>query len=66
MFAVLIRLELATPAGDLVESNVYNKFFTMHGIIMVFFLFDSVDSRNPRQFMLPMMIGAKDLAFSAD
>src|SRR5579863_1769286 len=37
LFAALIRLELATPAGDLVESNTYNKFFTMHGIIMVFF-----------------------------
>jgi len=36
-FAVLIRLELVTPAGDLVQSETYNKLFTMHGIIMVFF-----------------------------
>src|SRR6266478_8721727 len=36
-FAVLIRLELVTPAGDLVESETYNKLFTMHGIIMGFF-----------------------------
>ncbi|MGB8771813.1 MAG: cbb3-type cytochrome c oxidase subunit I, partial [Candidatus Korobacteraceae bacterium] len=36
-FAMLIRLELLTPAGDLVSSDTYNKLFTMHGIIMVFF-----------------------------
>ena len=36
-FAMLIRLELLTPAGDLVSSDTYNKLFTMHGIVMVFF-----------------------------
>ncbi|HKA53717.1 MAG TPA: cbb3-type cytochrome c oxidase subunit I, partial [Candidatus Binatia bacterium] len=36
-FAVLIRLELLTPQGDLVQAETYNKLFTMHGIIMVFF-----------------------------
>src|SRR5262249_61649633 len=36
-FAMLIRLELLTPAGDLVTSDTYNKLFTMHGIVMVFF-----------------------------
>src|SRR5919198_3135642 len=36
-FAVLIRLELLTPQGDLVQTETYNKLFTMHGIIMVFF-----------------------------
>jgi cytochrome c oxidase subunit 1 len=35
-FAVLIRLELVTPPGDLVQSETYNKLFTLHGIIMVF------------------------------
>ena len=62
-FAVLIRLELATPAGDLVESNVYNKLFTMHGIIMVFFFLIPSIPAILGNFMLPMMIGAKDLAF---
>jgi len=63
LFAVLIRLELATPAGDLVDSNTYNKFFTMHGIIMVlFFLIPSIPAILGN-FVLPMMIGAKDLAF---
>ena len=37
IFAMLIRLELLTPQGDLVNSDTYNKFFTMHGIVMVFF-----------------------------
>src|ERR1700722_6425432 len=63
IFAVLIRLELATPAGDLVESNVYNKFFTMHGIIMVFFFLIPSIPAILGNFVLPMMIGAKDLAF---
>src|SRR5579864_7737448 len=63
MFAVLIRLELATPAGDLVESNTYNKFFTMHGILMVFlFLIPSIPAVLGN-FLIPLMIGAKDVAF---
>src|SRR5579864_4557815 len=63
IFAVLIRLELATPAGDLVESNTYNKFFTMHGIIMVFlFLIPSIPAVMGN-FLTPLMIGAKDVAF---
>ena len=42
-FAGLIRLELLTPQPDLVASDTYNKFFTMHGIIMIFlFLVPSV------------------------
>ncbi len=63
LFAVLIRLELATPAGDLVESNTYNKFFTMHGIVMVFlFLIPSIPAVLGN-FLIPLMIGAKDVAF---
>ena len=63
IFAALIRLELATPAGDLVESNIYNKFFTMHGIIMVFlFLIPSIPAVLGN-FLIPIMIGAKDVAF---
>jgi cytochrome c oxidase subunit 1 len=62
-FAVLIRLELATPAGDLVDSNVYNKLFTMHGIIMVFFFLIPSIPAILGNFLIPLMIGAKDLAF---
>src|SRR5580658_9424235 len=63
LFAVLIRLELATPVGDLVDSNTYNKFFTMHGIIMVFFFLIPSIPAILGNFVLPMMVGAKDLAF---
>jgi cytochrome c oxidase subunit 1 len=62
-FAMLIRLELLTPAGDLVLSDTYNKLFTMHGIVMVFlFLIPSIPAVLGN-FLVPMMIGAKDLAF---
>jgi len=36
-FAMMMRLELLTPEGDLLTSDTYNKFFTLHGIIMIFF-----------------------------
>jgi cytochrome c oxidase subunit 1 len=62
-FALLIRLELLTPAGDLVQADTYNKLFTMHGQVMVFFfLIPSVPSVLGN-FLIPIMIGAKDLAF---
>src|SRR5271168_1210456 len=62
-FAGLIRLELLTPQPDLVASDTYNKFFTMHGIIMIFlFLVPSVPA-TLGNFLIPIMLGAKDLAF---
>jgi cytochrome c oxidase subunit 1 len=61
--ATLMRLELATPAGDFVSANGYNKLFTMHGIIMVwFFLIPSIPA-TLGNFLVPLMIGAPDLAF---
>jgi cytochrome c oxidase subunit 1 len=63
IFAGLIRLELLTPQGDLVNSDTYNKFFTMHGIIMVFFFLIPSIPATLGNFLVPMMIGAKDLAF---
>ena len=62
-FAALIRIELTTPAGDLVESNVYNKLFTMHGVIMVFFFLIPSIPTTLGNFLIPPMIGAKDVAF---
>jgi cytochrome c oxidase subunit 1 len=63
LFAVLIRLELLTPPGDLVSDDTYNVLFTMHGIIMLFFfLIPSIPSVLGN-FLIPMMIGARDLAF---
>ncbi len=62
-FAVLIRLELLTPQGDLVTSDTYNKLFTMHGVIMVFFFLIPSIPTVLGNFLLPMMLGARDLAF---
>src|SRR5581483_11623666 len=62
-FAMLIRLELLTPAGDLVQADTYNKLFSMHGIIMVFFFLIPSIPATLGNFLVPLMIGAKDLAF---
>jgi cytochrome c oxidase subunit 1 len=63
IFALVIRLELLTPAGDLLGDDTYNKFFTMHGIIMVFFFLVPSIPVTLGNFLIPMMIGARDLAF---
>ena len=62
-FALLIRLELLTPAGDMMTADMYNKAFTMHGQIMVFFFLIPSIPAVLGNFLIPMMIGAKDLAF---
>ncbi len=63
LFAILIRLELLTPRGDLVQSETYNKLFTMHGLIMIFFFLIPAIPSVLGNFLVPMMIGARDLAF---
>jgi len=63
LMAVLIRLELATPGGDLVQADTYNHLFTMHGIVMVFFFLIPSIPAVLGNFLIPLMIGAKDLAF---
>ena len=61
--ASMIRLELTSPRGVMLESETYNKMFSAHGIIMVFlFLVPSIPATFGN-FILPMAIGAKDLAF---
>jgi cytochrome c oxidase subunit 1 len=62
-FALLMRLELVQPRNWLVSAETYNKLFSMHGIIMVwFFLIPSIPN-TLGNFVLPMAVGAKDLAF---
>ena len=61
--AALMRIELITPQGDLVTSETYNKLFTIHGVLMVwFFLVPSIPAVLGN-FLLPLMIGARDVAF---
>jgi cytochrome c oxidase subunit I len=63
LFALLIRMELLTPEGDLVQAETYNKLFTMHGVTMIFFFMIPAIPAVLGNFFIPMMIGAKDLAF---
>jgi cytochrome c oxidase subunit 1 len=63
VFAALIRLELLTPAGDLVSADTYNKLFTMHGIVMIFFFLLPAVPAVLGNFLVPLMVGARDLAF---
>ena len=63
IFAAGVRLELTTPAGDLVAADTYNRMFTMHGVFMVFFVLIPVVPAILGNFVMPLMIGAKDVAF---
>jgi len=63
IFATMMRLELATPQGDLFTSDTYNKLFTMHGVVMIFFFLIPSIPATLGNFLIPMMVGARDLAF---
>ncbi|HQR67356.1 MAG TPA: cytochrome c oxidase subunit I [Thermoanaerobaculia bacterium] len=63
LMAALIRIELATPQGDLVSPDWYNRLFTMHGVMMIFFFLIPAVPGVLGNFLLPLMIGAKDVAF---
>ncbi len=63
VFAAGVRLELLTPRGDLLEADTYNKFFTLHGVFMVFFVLIPAIPAILGNFLIPLMIGARDLAF---
>ncbi|HEY2156857.1 MAG TPA: cytochrome c oxidase subunit I [Isosphaeraceae bacterium] len=62
--ATLMRLELMTPAGDVLASpDAYNRLFTMHGVVMIFFFLVPSIPAVLGNFLVPIMIGARDLAF---
>ncbi len=63
IMAALIRIELATPQGDLVEAAVYNRLFTMHGVLMIFFFLIPAIPGVFGNFFMPIMVGARDMAF---
>src|SRR5437867_9753460 len=60
--ATLMRIELLTPQGDLVQSETYNKLFTMHGIIMIFFFLIPSIPAVLGNFLVPLMLGARALS----
>jgi cytochrome c oxidase subunit I len=61
--AGVMRAELTGPNGQFMSSESYNKMFSAHGIIMVFFFLVPVVPATLGNFMIPIMIGARDLAF---
>ena len=64
VMATLIRAELLTPGGDLLYSpDGYNRVFTLHGVVMIFFFLVPSIPGTLGNFLLPLMIGARDLAF---
>jgi len=63
LLAFMLRLELLTPGSDLMAMDTYNKVFTMHGIVMVFFVLIPAVPAVLGNFLIPLMIGARDLAF---
>ena len=61
--AGLIRYELTSPAGQVLENETYNKVFSAHGVIMVFLFLVVAIPAVLGNFVLPLAIGARDLAF---
>ena len=62
--ATVMRLELMTPQGDVLRSpDEYNRLFTMHGVVMIFFFLVPSIPAVLGNFLIPLMIGARDLAF---
>ena len=61
--ATLMRIELMNPHGYLLSDDTYNKMFTTHGVMMVFFFLVPSIPATLGNFLVPLMIGAKDLAF---
>ena len=60
--ALLIRIQLATPNGTLLSPDVYNQVFTMHGVTMIFLVAMPMGAAFAN-YLLPLQIGARDVAF---
>ena len=63
MFAMLVRTELIAPGATITDADNYNRFFTLHGAIMVFLVIIPGIPASMGNFALPIMLGAKDVAF---
>ena len=63
IFAMLMRYELLTPEADFISPHTYNVFFTLHGSLMVFFFIVPGAAASFGNFLIPLMIGARDVAF---
>lgn len=63
IFALLLRTELLNPGRTFVDAKMYNQFFTLHGAIMVFLVIIPGIPASLGNFVLPLQLGAKDVAF---
>ncbi len=63
IFALLIRTELLTPGTTIMDADTYNKMFTLHGAVMIFLFIIPGIPAALGNFVLPIMLGAKDVAF---
>jgi cytochrome c oxidase subunit 1 len=63
ILALLIRLELLTPQTTIMSAELYNRAFTLHGAIMTFLVIIPAIPASLGNFLLPLLIGAKDVAF---
>src|SRR5690625_922146 len=63
ILAIILRTELFTPTRSFIDADVYNQLFTLHGAIMVFLFLVPVVPAALGNFILPLQLGAKDVAF---
>jgi cytochrome c oxidase subunit 1 len=63
VMALLVRLELFSPGRTIMDPDTYNRVFTLHGVVMVFLFIIPAIPASLGNFVLPMMLGAKDVAF---
>ena len=63
MFALLMRTELLTPGKTFIDADTYNQLFTLHGAVMIFLFIIPGIPAALGNFILPVMLGAKDVAF---
>ena len=63
IFAALVRMNLMSPTGAILSEDAYNRAFTAHGVMMLFFFLIPAVPGVLGNFFIPLMIGAKDLAF---
>jgi cytochrome c oxidase subunit 1 len=63
LFALLLRIELAQPGLDIMDAATYNRLFTLHGVVMVFLFMIPAIPAGFGNFVLPIMIGATEVAF---
>src|SRR4051794_4821767 len=63
LFALILRVEHLTPGPTIMGANTYNRMFTMHGIVMIFLFMIPAIPGIFGNFCIPLMLGAKDVAF---